>query len=120
MPTGKNFLDVQGLLIHLPNLQHLALRGFNYRLPPSPQLDIPTYQLDELLLEKCSLSLAAFRWLLNGSSATLAEVRLPNCSIWDDRDNTKAPEEMAADDEVEMVARRLGLEIPLFSMTRRR
>jgi hypothetical protein len=118
MPTGKNFLDIQGLLIHLPNLHRLVLRGFNYRLPLSSQLDTPAYQIDELLLEKCSLSLAAFRWLLYGSSATLAELNLPSCSIWNDKDGAKVSVETTSDDEVEIMARRLGVEIPLFSMAR--
>lgn len=119
VPIGKNFRNIQGLLIHLPNLRHLVLRGFNYRLPLSSELDTPAYQLDELLLEKCSMSLAAFKWLLDGSSTTLREVKLPSCSIWNDRDIAKVPAEMPADDEVAIMARRLGLDILLFSMTRR-
>lgn len=112
---GQNFLDGAKFWSCLPSLNRLSLRGMTYRISPNslvipgnpdPSLAVtsqnslrhqkngpctpyktPSYSLRELVLERCTLSLATLRWLVGSRSfATLAALEIESCTFWDDED----------------------------------
>jgi hypothetical protein len=149
---GQNFLEVAKFLLHLRALRSLTLRGFTYRVlthissTPSnsrqaPQIAntpstsrrydgesnniprSPAYALEELVLNKCSLSLVALRWIVGYEAyATLSSMGVDGCSFWDEEDMSgmwNMDEEVVGEPEAafEAMAQRLSVDLPVFSMS---
>lgn len=129
-PMGQNWSEITQLLIRLPSLRSLHLRGFIYQIPfkdkgnPDFRPPTPPFELKDLKVDDCSLSMESFDWLVSSSYDSLTTLgksdlylcgfsrttREPKC---DGTTTEKRIGCIESEKRVQALGQRLGVNLPL-------